>query len=331
LTVLEVNGQGKGKVRAGSFSLSLLSAPLNVLVLQALKAETTSLMDLCRAAGSPPQTTLRKQLQALADIGVVSKQRRSGFPTAVDYELAGPGEELMWVATVLQNWLSAAPDGPLVLGDRAAKSAIKALVEGWSTTLIRALAARPLALTELDALISGLSYPSLERRLVSMRMAGQVSPCRGKGRGTPYAVSDWLRLATAPLAAAVRWERRHLPEKTPPVARLDVESGFLLAVPLLRLPVEQSGVCRLAVGSANGEERRTAGVLVGVEEGRIAYCRARLEGKADAWASGSTMAWLRAMLDREADELEVGGDCRLAEEIVAGLSRALGAARTASA
>jgi DNA-binding HxlR family transcriptional regulator len=331
LTALRVNGKGKGRVRAGSFSLSLLSAPLNVLVLQALKAKTTSLMDLCRAVGSPPQTTLRKQLQTLANIGVISKQRRAGFPGAVDYGLAGPGEELVRVATVLQNWLTVAPDGPLVLGDHAAKSVIKALVEGWSTTLIRALAARPLALTELDALISGLSYPSLERRLVSMRMAGQVSPCRGKGRGTPYAVSDWLRLSAAPLAAAVRWERQHLPEQTPPVARLDVEAGFLLAVPLLRLPVEQSGICRLAVGSANGEEHRLAGVLVGVEEGRIAYCRARLDGKADAWASGSTMAWLRATLERDVDQLEVGGDCRLAQELVTGLSRTLGAGRTADA
>ena len=58
-----------------------------------------------------------------------------------------------------------APEGPLALGSSTAKSAIKALVEGWGTNMIRALAARPLSLTELNGLISGLSYPSLERRL----------------------------------------------------------------------------------------------------------------------------------------------------------------------
>jgi DNA-binding HxlR family transcriptional regulator len=319
LTALEVKGKGKGRVRAGAFALSLLSAPLNVLVLQALEAEATSLMDLRRAAGSPPQTTLRKQLQALTGIGVIAKRRRPSFPGAVDYKLTGPGQELMRVAAILQGWLNAAPEGPLALGDRSAKSAIKALVEGWSSTLIRALAGRPLALTELDALISGLSYPSLERRLVSMRMAGQVNPCTGPGRGTPYAVTDWLRMATAPLAAAVHWERQHAPEEAAPVGRLDVEAAFLLAMPLLRLPTDQSGVCRLAVGTANGDQRRLAGVLVGVEEGRVAYCRARLEGNANAWASGSTTSWLRAVLERDTDNLEIGGDCQLAYEIVARL------------
>ena len=40
--------------------------------------------------------------------------------------------------------------------------------------MMRALAARPLSLTELDSLISDLSYPALERRLSSMRIAGLV-------------------------------------------------------------------------------------------------------------------------------------------------------------
>jgi DNA-binding HxlR family transcriptional regulator len=280
-------------------------------------------MDLRRTAGSPPQTTLRKQLRALTERGVVTKRRRSGFPGGVDYELAGPGEELMGVAAILQRWLALAPEGPLTLGDRGAKNAVKALVDGWSSTLVRALAGRTLSLTELDAVISGLSYPSLERRLASMRMVGQVRTCSGKGRGTPYAVTDWLRQAVAPLAAAVRWERRHLAEQTAPIGRLDVEACFLLAVPLLRLPAEQSGVCRLAVGTANGDERRLVGVLVGIEEGRVAYCRARLEGGADAWASGSTTSWLRAVLERDADTLEVGGDSRLAYAIVECLGETL--------
>jgi len=323
LTTLQVKGKPEGKVRAGAFALSLLSVPLNVYVLQALEAEPKSLVSLRRAVGSPPQTTLRKHLQALARLGVISKQRGAAFPGTVDYELADPGRELLQVASVLQNWLAASSDGPLTLGALGAKSTIKALVEGWSSTLIRAFAGRPLSLTELDALISGLSYPSLERRLVSMRMAGLVRPCRGRGRGTPHVVTDWLRLAVAPLAAAVRWERQHVPAETAPVGRLDIETGFLLAMPLLRLPNGQSGVCRLAVETSNGSRSRLAGVLVGVEEGSVAYCRARLEGSATAWASGPTAVWLRAVLERDTDALEVGGDCQLAYEIVARLNGVL--------
>ncbi len=40
--------------------------------------------------------------------------------------------------------------------------------------MLRALAAGSLSLTELDRLIGALSYPSLERRLVAMRLAGLV-------------------------------------------------------------------------------------------------------------------------------------------------------------
>jgi DNA-binding HxlR family transcriptional regulator len=321
LTTLRVKGGTEGRARAGAYALSLLSVPLNVHVLFALEAEPRSLTDLGRAAGSPPQTTLRKHLQLLTRLGAISKQRSAGFPGAVEYELAAPGRDLLRVATVLQGWLAASPDGPLTLGALGSQGTIKALVEGWSSALVRAFAGRALSLTELDALISGLSYPSLERRLASMRVAGLVRSCPGQGRGTPYVVTPWLRLAVAPLAAAVRWERRHVPDETTPVSRLDVETGFLLSVPLVQLAGGQSGVCRLAVETSNGGgERRLAGVLVGIEEGNVAYCRARLEGEASAWASGSTAVWLSAVLERETGALEVGGDCDLAYEIVGRLN-----------
>jgi DNA-binding HxlR family transcriptional regulator len=321
LTTLQVNGKAEGRVRAGAFSLSLLAVPLNFFVLQALEAEATSLVDLRRAIGLPPQTTMRKRLQALGRIGAIAKRRRAEFPGTIDYQLTEPGRQLMWVAQVLEGWLAVAPDGPLALGTVGAKSAVKALVDGWSTTLIRALAARPLSLTELDSLISGLSYPSLERRLASMRLAGQVVACPGEGRGTPYGLTDWLRLAAGPLAAGVRWEREYLPEETAPIGRLDVETGFLLSIPLLSLSAGRSGVCRLAVTTVSGEARRLAGVLVGIEEGHVAYCRARLEGNATAWASGSPADWLSAILEEgNVNGLEVGGDCQLAHDVVGGLN-----------
>jgi len=291
-----------------------------VQVLQALEPESKSLADLRREVGFPPQTTLRKHLQSLARLGVISKQRSPGFPGPVAYQLADSGRDLLRVGAVLQGWLAASPDGPLTLGALRSKGTIKSLLEGWSSTLIRAFAGRALTLTELDALISGLSYPSLERRLASMRTIGLVSACPGRGRGTPYAVTEWLRRAAAPLAAAAHWEHRHAPGEAAPPSRLDVEAGFLLAMPLLRLTSAQSGVCRLAVETSSGGERGLTGVLVGVEQGSVAYCRARLEGDANAWASGPTAAWLRAVLDRDTEALEVGGDCRLAEAIVAGLN-----------
>ena len=205
------------------------------------------------------------------------------------------------------------------LGTVAAKSAIKALVEGWSTTVLRALSARPLTLTELDALIAGVSYPSLERRLVAMRMAGQVEPVPSPERGTPYAVTDWLRHAVGPLVSAAYWERRHVADRAPAIGRLDIESAFLLVLPLLRLPRELSGVCRLAVDTYGQGKRRPIGATLGLEEGRVTFCRARLEGHADAWASGSIPAWFRAVDGGQVDQLEAGGDRSLADAIVSEL------------
>jgi DNA-binding HxlR family transcriptional regulator len=324
LTNVLVQGKGEYRVRAGAHALSLLSVPLNVHVLQALAEEPRSLADLRRAAGSPPQTTMRGHLRRLTEAGILERRRQNDFPGSVDYELGRLGGDLMVVAAVLRDWLAASPEGPLMLGSPAAKSLIKALVDGWSTGVVRALAARPFSLTELSSIITGLSYPSLERRLGAMRLAGMIERCTGGGRGTPYKVTDWLRRAIGPLAAAARWERQHLPEETAPIGRIDVESAFLLTLPLLSLPSAQSGVCRLAVESRNGNgESRLAGVMVEVQEGRIVSCVSRLEGDAGAWASGSAASWLRAVSEQHPDTLEVGGDYALAAALLAGLHGAL--------
>jgi hypothetical protein len=123
----------------------------------------------------------------------------------------------------------------------------------------------------------------------------------------------------APLAAAARWERLHARETTAPIGRLDVEAAFLLAVPMVALPEELGGDCRLAVETRGGGERRMAGVRVRVEAGRVVSHVTSLEGPADAWASGSADDWLRAVIDRDRAGLEIGGDCRLAADLVDGL------------
>lgn len=309
--------------RASVRGLSLLAVPLNVSILTALAEGPKRLIDLRREAGAPPQTTLRKHLRALAEIGVVQKRREDAFPGALEYELGPAGPELTEVAAVLGDWLVESPHDSLALGEPRAKGAITALVEGWGTHMLRALAARPLALTELDDLISGVSYPSLERRLAAMRLAGLVEAVPGPGRGTPYAVTEWARQAVGPITATARWEQRHLRERARPLTKHDVEAAFLLAVPMLRLPADLSGACRLSMEVQNGKGPTLAGVLVDVEEGRIASCGSRLEGKAAAWASGSGPAWLRAVIARETDSLEVGGDLQLARSFLDDLHETL--------
>lgn len=310
-------------MRAGSHALSLLSVPLNVHVLLVLAEEPKKLIDLRRAVGSPPQTTMRGQMQTLTRLGIVERRREPAFPASVEYALGPAGRDLATVLGVLQTWLSGAPDGELAPGTVAAKSAIKALVDGWSSTIVRALAAQPLSLTELSRLITSLSYPSLERRLSALRLTQQIEPRPGGGRGTPYGVTNWLRRAVAPLAAAARWERRHAPRDSAPIGRLDVESAFLLSAPLLQVPGNLEGTCRLAVELRGAGEQRLAGVRVGVKGGRVVFCSSRLAGDADARVTGTAATWLRAAVAREPIHLEVGGDAELGEAIVDSLSGAL--------
>ncbi len=293
-------------------------------ILQALAGESRSLIDLRRALGSPPQTTMRSHLQTLIEVGALERRRQSRFPGALDLELTAAGRDLLGVADVLAAWLAAAPHGPLQLETSAAKSVVKALVEGWSTTIVRALAARPLTLTQLSGLISDLSYPSLERRLTAMRLAGQLEAGANGGRGRPHFVTEWLRRAVAPLGAAARWEQLNSVAGAAPMTRLDIEAAFLLAVPLLSPPADLGGSCRLTVEvPMNGRGRRLAGVLVVAEASRIVSCSSRLDDHADAWVSGSAPAWFPAVIERDTSRLELGGDTHLGAALVAGLHESL--------
>lgn len=322
MTASGVNGNGSG-ARAGTRALTLLATPLNGKILRTLSEGPKRLIDLRRVCGSPAQTTLRAHLRELEEVGAVAKRRRNSFPGALEYEMLPPGGELLFVAAALERWLQDAPEGPLPFGGGEAKAAIKALVEGWSSTMLRVLAAGPLSLTELDGVIGDLSYPSLERRLAAMRLAGQIEACPAKGKGTPYTVTAWLRQGIAPLAAAARWERRYLPEDTSPITRVDAEAAFLLTLPLLQLPADLSGSCRMGVEMSGERERRLVGATAYVDQGKVASCTVRLQGDADAWATGSTNAWLHAVIGFDTDLLDLGGDQRLARSLVDGLHGAL--------
>ena len=300
--------------RAGAAALSLLSAPLNVHLLQALENGPLPLIELRRAVGSPPQSTMRVYSRTLVELGPLERQRQPSFPGTVEYASTESGKALLGIGMTLEQWLHESPSGPISLGSTASKSATKALVEGWSTNIIRALAAKPLSLTDLNRLIPRISYPSLERRLGALRLADLVEPYAGEGRGTPYRATPWLRRAIVPLAAGAWWERRYLAEP-PLVGRLDVEAAFLLAIPLIEPPDDLKGKCRLAVEIQGGSSPVFAGVLITIEDGKVISCSSRLEGDADGWASGSAGSWMRRMSGQDGD-LEVGGDTELVRGVV---------------
>lgn len=315
--------RGEQRARAGARALSLLATAPNPVVLEALAEGQSSLIEL-QARGGAPGSTLRVRLKGLGDAGAIVARRGNRFRcAATEYELTGSGRDLLAVAATLGRWLAESPNSGRAFGGNFAKTAIGALVEGWSATLLRALAAKPLSVAELDSLIAGLNYPSLERRIAAMRNAGLVEACRSTGRETPYAVTPWLRRGVAPILAAMRWEREHLKEEGTPATGLDVEAALLLAMPLLRLDPELRGGCRLSVELPANGARPVAGVLAVVEGSGVRSCTSKLHGDAEAWASGTLSALLRALTEGDDASLELGGDGGLARALIGSLHRTL--------
>jgi DNA-binding HxlR family transcriptional regulator len=313
-----VNGSGNG--RSGAQILALLGTPLCCALLRALDRGPKPQAELRQLTGWPAQTTLRAQLKRLTAIGALERRRRNQFPGTVIYELTPPGRELLGILDVLQRWLSQAPGGPLYLGHGAAKAAINALAEGWSSGMLQVLASGPASLTQLDSLIAALSYPSLERRLAAMRLAGLTEVSSVDGRGTPHAVTEWMRRGVAHLLLVGRWESRQRVARGMALAPHELKAVFLLALPLLRLPVEHDGACRLTVEAP--VEKELVSVAARVAGGTVSPCDPSME-RPGAWILGKPAGWLDAIVDGDTAYLELGGDGALGRALLEGLYSAL--------
>jgi DNA-binding HxlR family transcriptional regulator len=309
--------------RAGGHVLSIFSRALHGLVLRALAGGPMRLAELREEVGGPAQTTLRGNLSTLIDLGALERRQSNGKASMVDNALTPLGLELLFVADAIEAWLARAPGGPIRLESETGKVTIKALVGGWGSTMLRALAVRPCSLTELDNLITAFSYPALERRLGAMRLTGCLTATRGNGGGTPHAVTKWLREGMAPLLAAVRCERQYMAEETAPLTRLDVETILLLTAPLVALTADGNGVSQLAIHGGDESDWRSAGIRLEVRGGQLTNCTSKLEPNPESWIRGPASDWLDALVGGSSKRLEVSGDRTLTLDFVNGLHRAL--------
>ena len=314
--------------RAGAQALSLLANPLNVRVLRAHDKGPLRLTQLQKQVGWPPQSTLRVTIDNLRAIGVLARRQLPGAPYAVVNELTPAGAEMLPLADTLDAWLTRAPDGPTESESNAAKTAIKTLAEGWSSSIIRMLAFQPVTLTDLNRSIPEATYPSLERRLARMRIAGQVEPVTAAGRGTPYEVTEWLRRSVGPLCGAARWEQRHLGSQAPTITGSDIETVLLLSIGLpLRLPGRSEGRCLLAVHERIATTEAVsalAGLMVEAQAGRVISAVPMLDDAPPNWVLGTPEGWLDALLDGSLANLRLGGNApQLGVSLAQGLYFAL--------
>ncbi|HET8639303.1 MAG TPA: hypothetical protein VFL89_03545 [Solirubrobacterales bacterium] len=302
-------GERTKEQAAGEQALSCLGAPVSFGILTALAEKAYDPEGLRRAAGSPPTSTMRVYMRDLEDMRLVRRTREKKFPGATLCEITPAGAQLLRVGEVLDRWLEESPHGPMSLGTPAAKSNVQALIGGWSIYAIRALAAKPLRLTDLQRFVAGISYPKLGRRLDAMSHVGLLDRYREAGTaGTFLKATPWLRRAPAPLALGIAWEGKWAPDLAAPIKRADIEALFLLLVPLLEMPPSMSGVFRLVVDLQEGGQRDFGGVSIRVDAGKVISCTTRMQAVPTTSISGDLPAWINWIAFREQKGLTIEGN-----------------------
>jgi len=133
---------------------------------------------------------------------------------------------------------------------------------------------------------------------------------------------EWLRLGIAPLAAAARLEFQLPQGETEPIVPLDVEAAFLLTLPLLELPEEVEGTCRLTV-PVHGPRPELAGVIVLAQAGEIASISTDLSMDSGNFATAPPAAWIDTLIDPEVAAVDFAGDPQFALSLLHGLHEAL--------
>lgn len=273
---------------------------------------------MSRASAAPPETTLRTRLKGLEGDGLVVKRGREGSPGVAEHALTESGEALLIVIASLEKWLGQMPDGALAFDGGPGKAAIKSLSESWSSTVLQGVAPGPISLSGLANELREVTYPSVERRLTAMRRAGQIEAAPDGTNATPYVVTEWMQRSVAPLAAAVRWEQAHLAGAAQSMSRGEVDTAFLLALPLLQVDSGMAGSCRMDVRMDDGE-KGPAGASAVVVKGRVTSCTAVREDSNGSWATGSQPEWAGALTSRSTRRLRFGGDQPLAKALLGDL------------
>jgi DNA-binding HxlR family transcriptional regulator len=241
----------------------------------------------------------------------------------VEYRVTASGREVLFVGSVVERWLQSAPLGPLPFESQAAERAVAALAEGWSTTVMHALARQPLTFEELHSTVEGLGRRPLKRHLTEMLEANQVEKqIVGSGENL-YTMTDWLRAGIAPLIASARLERREPREDMAPIDALDIEAGFRCSLHFVELPKELSGTCRLGINLEDDESGCLTGVTTRIERGRVISCQVGLDPEANAWAAGSAGDWLDTVVEPDVEKVRTGGDSWLARAVLDSLHRTL--------
>jgi DNA-binding HxlR family transcriptional regulator len=309
-------GEGRFKARAGTLTLSFLTSSYDTAMLLEIleRARYGGLL------GPPDDDSLEANREPLEPEAPEAGPDLDSLEPEPLMRATDKGRQGLYVGFTLERWLRNCPAGPLRIGTGG--DATASLICGWSATVTHALSGPPRTMEELDRAVEVLSLETLEEHLEAMIRTGLAATHVDGDGETRYAATDWLREGIAPLAAAARFERRHSEPSTTPPDTLDVEAAFQLTLPLLRLPDDLDGMCRLGVQIPGGPPL-LVGATVAVARGRVVSISTELDADAESFATGSPIDWMDTLVDPKAGRIKIGGDRDLASALIEGLHDSL--------
>ena len=314
---------GPGSARAGSRALSLFARTLSADVLRAHEEGALSPGALRERLGWAAPASLRAATADLRRHGALARGAEHGTAT----ELTAAGRGLLTVADGVERWLSSSAFGALRLSDAAARGVVRALVAGWDSTMVHALAERPRTLAELSAEIQPYSYPALKRRLGQLRTAGLAARVGGDERSPAFGATAALHRAAESLALAGRWELDFPDGSGRPTSR-DLEAILMLGLPLAAAPPGVSDSCVLAVSRAiespSEGQAESAAIRLVLDLGGANADEAGGRMAPEARLAGSPEVWLTALTRGPQTGLRLRGvSAGLAQGILGGLCRGM--------
>ncbi len=245
--------------------------------------------------------------------------------TLVLPELAGSSggsEKRRFAAARLERWLAECPEGPLAPSHEA-RPVLTALVDGWDSTAIHALAAGPVTVGDVAEAIGAPRLEPAAAALREMQETDLVELLPEPGGDPRFVPTEWLRRSIGPLGATALVEIEETPEGARPIDRFDVEAAFRLTLPLIpRLDPAISHLCRLVVTMPDRRADQ-GGVLALIEQGEIASVSSDLTIHSPTFASGTPSGWVETLIDPSKPQLSVGGNLEVLGDLLHGLHELL--------
>jgi DNA-binding HxlR family transcriptional regulator len=315
----EPTGTRRSRIaQPGDAALSLLSPEWTTGIVVALECGPLRPADLKRRFPAAPHATVMDRLRALAHHDVIVRDRVADDMRATIYSLTDCGRDLGAIAVSAARLECASAHGNHSAAGNcrpAGETAIR-LMAPVSRAIRRVLADGPLVLSELERRLPHEPHSSIRRRLHELQRSGQVEAWQGRADQSFYElVRESRRMALLGLLAT-GWEQRWTSQHAPLTG---VGEVLHMIAPLVRIPSQREGVCRLHVECQCGEPD----VHLAVGKGKIAALPLPPILGFNAVATASPAAWNHALLRGDLGGVAIAGDRALLADLVSALSDVL--------